>query len=94
MSWNPELMRIGCGEILKDGSDYWILGITWSHGTGTSILAEILALELGLQHAWDIGHRDVVCCTGCPNVVRVLHSNVCLDSLWAREEVHRVREMM
>lgn len=69
-------------------------GTSSSYGAGSTFMAEILALELGLQHGWELGFRRVVCCILCPNVVSVLQSDSAVDHFWAMEEINRVRSVL
>lgn len=46
--------------------------MTTSFGYGSAYLAEVFALEMGLQQAaWDLGYQVVVCFSDCSNVVDV-----------------------
>lgn len=65
-----------------------------SHGEGSTFLAEILALELGLKHGWELGLQSIVCYTDSPNVASVLQSNTTVGFFWAREEIPRVMRSM
>ncbi|XP_057450825.1 uncharacterized protein LOC130742741 [Lotus japonicus] len=93
-SWNPATLRMGCGIIVKDVFGNWVSGLSMSFGTSTTFVAEILAFEQGLKHCWDLGFKDVVCCTNCSGVQHVLHSMVVADSFWAREDIERVRALL
>lgn len=71
-SWNPTKGKTGCAAVIRDSGGRWLLGVSMSHSHGSAFLAELLAVELGFNHAIELGHTDVVCFTDCLQVVSVL----------------------
>lgn len=65
-------MRMGCGVIVNDAFECWVLGTSASNGARTTFVAEILAIELGLQLGWDLGWRNILCYSDCAGVVSIL----------------------
>ncbi|XP_057452039.1 uncharacterized protein LOC130743831 [Lotus japonicus] len=94
MSWNAVKTRIGCGVCVLDVADRWLLGASESYGTGTSFMAELLAVELGLLVCWDLGLRQVACYTDFSYVRDVLQEEVSSEHFWARDVIQRVRSLL
>lgn len=61
-----------------------------SCGHGNAFLAEVLAVELGLQHGWDLGNRRMVCASDCASVVEILQCRDDISTLWASDTLTRV----
>ncbi|XP_057426477.1 uncharacterized protein LOC130719900 [Lotus japonicus] len=93
-SWNPETSRMGCSMYVFDVADRWLLGASESHGAGDAFLAELLAVELGLQACWDMGLRQVMCCTDCSMVVEVMQVDASVGQFWARDVIRRVQGLL
>lgn len=93
-SWNLQTTQMGCGVVVKDSSGCWVSGASLSHDAGSTFLAKVLALELGLTHCWELGIRSIVCYTDCANVVSVFQSEMDVGYFWAREEIARVRTLL
>ncbi|XP_057419157.1 uncharacterized protein LOC130713403 [Lotus japonicus] len=61
---------------------------------GTTFLAEVQAVKLGLQHCWDLGVHDVVCFTDCTGVVEALQPKVAVDQCWDRDVLSSVKDLL
>lgn len=87
-------MRIGCGAIIRDAFRNVISSTSGSYGTGSAFAVEILTMELGHQHGWSVGYRNIVCCMDCPQALMVLQPGAAVDDYWAREDIARVRGLL
>ncbi|KAL6544208.1 hypothetical protein OROGR_010705 [Orobanche gracilis] len=90
-SFNPISKRMGCSAVVRDVHGNWISGISNSYGFGNAFLAEVLALELGLKHVWELGHRKVRCFSDCSILVNTLLQDLEASQLWARDAIVRTR---
>lgn len=93
-SWVAGLDRMGCAAILHDACGAWVNGVSMSVSNGNSFLAEMLALELGLQHAWDAGYKQVTCRSDCLMLVEALHNNVDAGTFWDRDALDRLKSQL
>ncbi|XP_057426144.1 uncharacterized protein LOC130719541 [Lotus japonicus] len=93
-SWNPSVNRMGCAAIVRDSCGNWLSAISVSYASGSAFLAEILAMELGLRHALEIGYTEASCSSDCSEVIHALHEGTNITSYWNREEICRVRAAM
>ncbi|TKY68693.1 hypothetical protein E2542_SST04953 [Spatholobus suberectus] len=50
-----------------------IVVYNWAVGAGDSILAELLAISIGLKYCWDKGYRTIVCETDCHNAASAIN---------------------
>lgn len=87
-------MQMGCSAIVIDAVDRWLSGASESHDAGLAFMAELLAVELGLQIGWDLGLRQVICCTDCAVVRDVLQRDTNVDHYWARDVILRIRSVL
>ncbi|XP_057446239.1 uncharacterized protein LOC130738288 [Lotus japonicus] len=93
-SWNPIVGRMGCAAVVRDSRGAWLSATSVSYSYGSAFLAEILAVELGLRHALDIGHKSVSCLSDCSQALQALHAGTNITSYWNREEICRVRDII
>lgn len=93
-SWNPQLGRMGCAAVLRDKHGNWISATSVSYGHGSSFLAELKAVELGLKEAVAQGFRVVECKSDCLQVVEALQPGCDLSGYWDREYISQVLEHM
>jgi len=52
---------LSIGGVLRDPTGRWIIGFSKTLGVGDHVLAEILAIEHGLQISWQHGFRAIDC---------------------------------
>ena len=93
-SWNPTVQRMGGGAFLLDNTGRWISGAASSFGVGTPFTAELLAMEMGLAHAWNLGFKYILCYTDCVRVTEVLGTDVDICNYWDRELIVRLRNTL
>ncbi|MED6179515.1 hypothetical protein PIB30_117677 [Stylosanthes scabra] len=55
----------GCGGLLRSETGQWLLGFSIRSDSTNVLEVELCALRMGLVLAWDQGHRNVCCETGC-----------------------------
>ena len=90
-SWNPLIQQMGGAAILLDGAGRWITGVSSSFGAGMAFTAELLALEMGLAHAWSLGYKYVLCNTDCLLVVEVLTTQRDITNFWDKDLISKIR---
>ncbi|XP_057453191.1 uncharacterized protein LOC130745062 [Lotus japonicus] len=79
---------MGAAAVVQDVAGAWLsLG-------GDAFMAELTGIELGLQHAWHLGLRELSCFFDCLEVVIVCFSQVNVSTYWARDAILRVRTML
>lgn len=93
-SWNPSIGRMGCAAVMKDTTGKWLSAISSSFGQGSAFAAEIMALELGLQHAQNNGFLHIACVTDCGQLVSVLQTGKDVHSYWDRDIIYRVQGLV
>lgn len=93
-SWNVVTQRIGTGALLRDQHSNWISGLSMSFDQENAFLVEILAMETGLSHAWDLGFRNIHCVSDCSQVVDVFRNSMNVSAFWARDTIVRVRALI
>ncbi|XP_057425490.1 uncharacterized protein LOC130718875 [Lotus japonicus] len=93
-SWNAGRKRMGASAVLRDHLGNWISGTSTSYGHGNAFLAEILAVEIGLNHAWELGFRSVLCFSDCKQVVEVFGTAADVSTFWARDTITRIRALV
>lgn len=65
-----------------------------SFGQGNKFMEEIVAVELGLNHAIGLQVHNVVCMTICLQIVNILQTQVDVSTFWERDVIHHVKKMM
>ncbi|XP_020959237.1 uncharacterized protein LOC110263052 [Arachis ipaensis] len=55
----------GCGGLLRSETGQWLLGFSIRSDSTNVLEVELGALRMGLVLAWDQGHRNLCCETGC-----------------------------
>ncbi|XP_057430758.1 uncharacterized protein LOC130723631 [Lotus japonicus] len=93
-SWNPSVSRMGCAAIVRDSRGAWLSATSVSYSSGSAFLAEVLAMEVGLRHALDLGYMNVSCLSDCARALHVLQEGTNITSYWNREEICRVRALL
>ncbi|KAJ1375598.1 Ribonuclease H domain [Sesbania bispinosa] len=63
------------GGVLRASDGSWIWGFSAKCGFGSILEAELLALETGLQHAWDRDIRNLLCESDSLEVIQLLNLN-------------------
>ena len=84
-SWNQNSHVMGCGAVIPDFTGRWMSGIFSSFGPGNAFTVELMALEIGLEHAWELGFRQVVCGSECTEVIAAVCTTIDVNSLWDRD---------
>lgn len=90
--WHPTRNKMGGGGVLRDHVGRWISGFTSFRGQGAPFLAELLALDQGLQHTWNLGYRDVVCESDSLEVVTSVAAQEDVNTHLYKAEIMQVRE--
>ena len=85
---------MGCAAVVRDAQGHWISGVAIRYGCGNPFLAEILAIEKGLLHAWSLGYRKITCASDCINAVMVFQTDVDVTNFWARNTILRIRALL
>lgn len=49
--------RMGCAAILRDSQGAWVSAVFVSFEQGNPFLAELLGIECGLDHVWELMMR-------------------------------------
>lgn len=62
-----------CGGLIRTTKGDWVAGFSSYGGAGVALLAELQAVEHGLNLAWRWGLRKIVCETDSLYVVHLLH---------------------
>ncbi|XP_019414613.1 PREDICTED: uncharacterized protein LOC109326381 [Lupinus angustifolius] len=60
------------GGVIRNEDGIWLSGFSINFGTGSSILAELLAIECGLTLAWNLGHRKVILKSDCLEAIHII----------------------
>ncbi|XP_057444774.1 uncharacterized protein LOC130737021 [Lotus japonicus] len=55
---------------------------------------ELLAIQKGLNHVWEMGYKSVVCYTDCIQATEVLGMNFDIANYWHREEIETIRGLL
>lgn len=66
--------RMGCAIVLRNSQDAWVSAISVSFELDNPFLAEILAIECGLNHAWGTRDENRQLCSDCANAAEVCTS--------------------
>ncbi|KAJ1376166.1 Ribonuclease H domain [Sesbania bispinosa] len=64
------------GGVLRDSTGNWCGGFAGNAGAGDVLLAELLALKIGLDFAWNIGYRRILCESDSLEVVHLLSCQI------------------
>lgn len=72
-SFSRERICMGSGGLARDSQGRWLAGFFSHMGGGNALLAEAMALKIGLQIAWDKGWRKVQCTVDCGTLVQALN---------------------
>lgn len=75
-SYLPRENKMGAGGVVRDKDGRWISGFAASLGVGDAFKAELLAIQKGLNHVWEMGYISVVCYTDCIQATEVLGMNI------------------
>ena len=62
-----------------------------SFGQGSAFVAELKALELGLEHAWNLGLKKIKCNTDCVQLCDIFSNTQDISSFWDRDLIIKVR---
>lgn len=65
-------LRMGMGGAIRDASGAWVGGFIEGCAGGDPLLAEMLALQRGLQLLWECNVREALCEVDCKEIVEVL----------------------
>ncbi|KAJ1376124.1 Ribonuclease H-like superfamily [Sesbania bispinosa] len=71
-SFNPVSRAMGIGGVLRDSDGHWIRGFSDHRAYGNILEAKLLALQVGLQYAWEQNHRYILCETDSLEVIHLL----------------------
>lgn len=71
-SFNISADLMCTGGLLRDALGKWNSGFSSVEGPGDALLAELIAVRNGLQHAWNEGVRLLLCESDCLEVVQLL----------------------
>ncbi|KAJ1391335.1 Ribonuclease H-like superfamily [Sesbania bispinosa] len=71
-SLNPSDGSMASGGVLRSSTGAWIWGFSGFHGFGDVVHAELLALKIGLLHAWDTEFKRLLCETNSLEVIHLL----------------------
>ncbi|XP_057453171.1 uncharacterized protein LOC130745038 [Lotus japonicus] len=93
-SWRQEVQRMGAAAVFRDAAGTWLSGISLGVDGGDAFIAELAGIELGLQQAWNLGHRELSCYSDCLEAVNVCTSHVDVTTYWARDAILRIRTML
>ncbi|XP_057432179.1 uncharacterized protein LOC130724929 [Lotus japonicus] len=93
-SWDPLRNRMGCAVVLWNGNGDWVSAISMCAGPGCAFLAEVAALEMGLQHAMDLDIHNLECYSDCFQLVSLLLTDSDTSTFWARDSIDRIRSML
>ena len=63
---------MGAGGLIRDSQGRWLASFATHRQGGNALMAEAVALHLGLQFAWEKGFRDVLCETDCKELFNLL----------------------
>ncbi|XP_019416401.1 PREDICTED: uncharacterized protein LOC109327691 [Lupinus angustifolius] len=71
------------GGVIRNDDGFWISGFSTIFGIGSSIQAELLAIEFGLKLAWTLGYRKIILESDCLEVIHIISGRVqvCLERL-------------
>lgn len=64
----------GAGGFLRQSSGNWLIGFMAHLGLCSNVAAELHAIRIGLQLAWDEGYRKIVCEVDALVVLDILSS--------------------
>ncbi|KAJ1443874.1 Ribonuclease H domain [Sesbania bispinosa] len=67
---------MGVGGVLRDSNGGWQWGFSGNYGYGCSIHAELLALHIGLDFAWEQGHKNLIVETYSLEVLHLVTSGL------------------
>ncbi|XP_019433682.1 PREDICTED: uncharacterized protein LOC109340441 [Lupinus angustifolius] len=84
---------MGWGGVLRDHDGRWISGISGSGNDGCPLLAELLAIQHGLQHAWQLGYRRIDCETDYLEVVELINGDLNVCNHWYIDIILSIRGM-
>jgi len=93
-SWVEVLNRMRGGGIIKDDYGIWLSGFSCNADGGNALHVELLAMEVGLRHAWELGYKDIHCEFDCTEVVNLLSNNTDVQFHWLRDIIMRIRSML
>lgn len=93
-SWVTGLGRMGMAAVLRSPEGTWRSTIVDNNTGGSSFLAELTSIKLGLEHAWGIGYRNIFCNSDCPQAIEVLQTMMNIDTFWDKEEILKVRQLL
>ena len=85
---------MGIGVVVRDIQGDWISGMSNNYSQGSVFKAELLAIESGLHHVWDLQKKDIVCYTDFLQAVQVITTMMEVSSYWEREIIIRIRTML
>lgn len=74
-AYSHSKQRMGCGGLVRDTGGAWVKGFMAGSGGGDPLMAEILALKMGLTLLWDNGIRSALCEVDCKEIVDTLHGD-------------------
>ncbi|GAB2216255.1 hypothetical protein Droror1_Dr00024025 [Drosera rotundifolia] len=83
-----------CSVPKKDHHGRWLSGFSTSLGEESAFNAEILAIQNGLLHAWELGYRDVICYLDCKEAVDLFLSSDSGVHHWLRNVIMRIKEIL
>lgn len=70
-SFLEDIPRIGAGGILRDHSGEWLAGFSYSQDGGDALLAELIAIHMGLELCHARGFTQIVCESDCLEAVNL-----------------------
>ncbi|KAJ1406818.1 Ribonuclease H domain [Sesbania bispinosa] len=74
-SFNPVSRAMGIGGVLRESDGNWLWGFSDHRAYGSVLEAELLAIQVGLQFAWEQNHRCVLCETDSLEVIHLLNDD-------------------
>ncbi|KAF1879364.1 hypothetical protein Lal_00005830 [Lupinus albus] len=74
---------MGGGGVIRDHEGRWLSSFSANFGVGSPILVELLAMEHGLNLAWDLGFKEIILESDCLEAVQIIPDGVriCLDNI-------------
>lgn len=93
-SWQPGLNKIGGDGVIRDRLGRWVSGFSMEAGAVDAFKAEIVAIHMGLLHAWELGFDEVNCYLDCSEVQQVITNNKDVHSYWHEDGILQVRAVL
>lgn len=93
-SWLPGIDKMGIGGVLRDSNGRWISGFAAALGAGDAFKSELMAIQRGLIHTWELGFRHVQCYVDCLEVHQALTSVVDVQNYWISDVILATRALL